>query len=633
MRTENWKKIVAGCGMVLLAAYVGGFFEILFSRSEVCLSPLQCLYAGCGTSSGRKWSMATVVLLFALTVLVIWRGKDNPLHDERNFEISDQGTYGTAGFMGTQEQKEILQADRGMEHVKGIIFGRELSSGNILSLPVDSRLNRNIAVCGSQGSMKSRAFARVMALQCVRRGESMYITDPKSELYEDLCAYLKDEGYVVKQLNLIQLTHSDAWNCLAEIDDGELIDVFCDVVIRNTTDKFDHFYDNVEMDLLKALCLYVFEEYPQEQKTFPEAYKLLLNKSVEMLDSIFERLPTDHPAKGPYQLFSKAEKVKGNAVLGLGTRLQILQNKMVQQITSHTDIDLSLPGKQKCAYFCITSDQNSTYDMLATLFTSFLSIKLVRLADRTEERVLPVPVSFILDEFPNIGVVPDFKKKLATARSRRIGMSILFQNIPQLQNRYPDNQWEEILGGCDFSIFLGCNDMTTATYYSDRTGEITVSVASIRKNFFTIRATDYVPEYSESRSIGKRQLLLPDEILRYPLDQGILIIRGHNVLRFKKMDYTEHADAGKLKMEKVVNHIPDWYRKWEKQQQEFQILDEQVYEASDPLEKNESPIKENDVQEPLTVNGAVQKPKNKKRTGNGNTVMKVDDLFVKKSKG
>lgn len=409
--------------------------------------------------------------------------------------------------------------------------------------------------------------------------------------------------------------------------------MFCDVVIRNTTDKFDHFYDNVEMDLLKALCLYVFEEYPQEQKTFPEAYKLLLNKSVEMLDSIFERLPTDHPAKGPYQLFSKAEKVKGNAVLGLGTRLQILQNKMVQQITSHTDIDLSLPGKQKCAYFCITSDQDSTYDMLATLFTSFLSIKLVRLADRTEERVLPVPVSFILDEFPNIGVVPDFKKKLATARSRRIGMSILFQNIPQLQNRYPDNQWEEILGGCDFSIFLGCNDMTTATYYSDRTGEITVSVSSIRKNFFTIRATDYVPEYSESRSIGKRQLLLPDEILRYPLDQGILIIRGHNVLRFKKIDYTEHADAGKLKMEKVVDHIPDWYRKWEKQQQEFQILDEQVYEASDPLEKNESPIKENDVQEPLTVNGAVQKTKNKKRTGNGNTVMKVDDLFVKKSKG
>lgn len=101
----------------------------------------------------------------------------------------------------------------------------------------------------------------------------MYLTDPKSELYEDLCAYLKEEGYTVKQLNLIQLIHSDAWNCLAEIDEGELIDVFCDVVIRNTTDKFDHFYDNVEMDLLKALCLYVYEEYPEGQKTFPRQQK------------------------------------------------------------------------------------------------------------------------------------------------------------------------------------------------------------------------------------------------------------------------------------------------------------------------------------------------------------------------
>ena len=455
----------------------------------------------------------------------------------------------------------------------------------------------------------------------------MFITDPKSELYEDLCAYLKETGYVVKQFNLIQLIHSDAWNCLAEIDEGELIDVFCDVVIRNTTDKFDHFYDNVEMDLLKALCLYVYEEYPPEKRTFAEAYMLLLNKSVDMLDSIFERLPTNHPAKGPYQLFAKAEKVKGNAVLGLGTRLQILQNKLVQQITSHTDIDLSLPGKQKCAYFCITSDQDSTFDMLATLFTSFLIIKLVRLADRMEDRVLPVPVSFILDEFPNIGVVPDFKKKLATARSRRIGMSILFQNIPQLQNRYPDNQWEEILGGCDFSIFLGCNDMTTATYYSDRTGEITVSVASVRKNFYTIRATDYVPEYSESKSLGKRQLLLPDEVLRYPLNQGILIIRGHNVLKFQKMDYTEHEDAKSLRLEKVVEHIPDWHKEWEKektQEQPFSYM-EQDDEVSIPL--TAEPTTEEVCEEPLTVD-AKPKRKSGKKTESKQGITRVEDLFI-----
>lgn len=612
--------------MLVLVLYVGGFLTTLFLQSEVQLNPAACIRNGLTTSAGMKWSVAAAVLFAVVAVLIILQGRGNGEQDERNFQISDQGTYGTAGFMKKDELAGILKTDKDTGSVDGIIFGKELDTGDIISLPVDSRLNRNIAVCGSQGSMKSRAFARVMALQCVRRGESMYITDPKSELYEDLCAYLKAEGYTVKQLNLIQLTHSDAWNCLAEIDEGELIDVFCDVVIRNTTDKFDHFYDNVEMDLLKALCLYVYEEYPPEQKTFPEAYKLLLNKSVEALDSIFERLPGNHPAKGPYQLFSKAEKVKGNAVLGLGTRLQILQNKLVQQITSHTDIDLTLPGREKCAYFCITSDQDSTYDMLATLFTSFLSIKLVRFADRTEERRLPIPMNFILDEFPNIGVVPDFKKKLATARSRAIGMSILYQNVPQLQNRYPDNQWEEILGGCDFSIFLGCNDMTTAYYFSDRTGEITVSVSSIRKNYYTIRATDYVPEYTESTSVGKRQLLLPDEVLRYPLDQGLLIIRGQKVLRFRKMDYTEHADVKKLRMEKVEDHIPAWYLKWEQEKAAFHMQD---YTDGVPGSSKEiqHPMENAEPGDVLAADAALPKKEKKGGRKSGKTIMKVEDLF------
>ena len=91
------------------------------------------------------------------------------------------------------------------------------------------------------GFYEIQGFCKSYGITVRAPGRACTLRDPKSELYEDLCAYLKDSGYVVKQLNLIQLTHSDAWNCLAEIDEGELIDVFCDVVIRNTTDKFDHF--------------------------------------------------------------------------------------------------------------------------------------------------------------------------------------------------------------------------------------------------------------------------------------------------------------------------------------------------------------------------------------------------------
>lgn len=612
---------------MILALYVGGFMEQLFMESAVRLAPIDTIRHGISSVAGIQCSIVAFILFGAVAGLIVWRGSGKEAYDERNFEVSSKGTYGTAGFMDEEERAQVLQSEKSFEKVDGVIFGRNLQDEKIISLPVESRLNRNFAVCGSQGSMKSRAFARVMALQCIRRGESVYLTDPKSELYEDLSFYFRESGYIVKQLNLIQLEHSDAWNCLGEIDDGSLIDVFCDVVIRNTTDKFDHFYDNTEMDLLKALCLYVFHEYPPEKRTFPEAYKLLINKSVDMLDAIFDRLPTHHPARGPYQLFAKAEKVKGNAVLGLGTRLQIMQNKLVQQITSHDEIDLSLPGREKCAYFCITSDQDSTFDMLATLFTSFLSIKLVRYADRTKERRLPVPVQFILDEFPNLGVVPDFKKKLATARSRGIGMSILFQNIPQLQNRYPDNQWEEILGGCDFSIFLGCNDMTTASYYSDRTGEITVSVSSIRKSYYTIRATDYVPEYTESTSLGKRMLLLPDEILRFPLDQGLLIIRGQKVCRFRKMDYLEHPDSQYMKLEKVEEHIPEWFKDWKQEKQNFKIYAEKEPDLPDKKEGG------TEAGNPLTLDTEIKKTE---KQANAKTseqqeekrIMKVEELFA-----
>lgn len=612
---------------MILALYVGGFMEQLFMESAVRLAPIDTIRHGISSVAGIQCSIVAFILFGAVAGLIVWRGSGKEAYDERNFEVSSKGTYGTAGFMDEEERALVLQSEKSFEKVDGVIFGRNLQDEKIISLPVESRLNRNFAVCGSQGSMKSRAFARVMALQCIRRGESVYLTDPKSELYEDFSFYFRESGYTVKQLNLIQLEHSDAWNCLGEIDDGSLIDVFCDVVIRNTTDKFDHFYDNTEMDLLKALCLYVFHEYPPEKRTFPEAYKLLINKSVDMLDAIFDRLPTHHPARGPYQLFAKAEKVKGNAVLGLGTRLQIMQNKLVQQITSHDEIDLSLPGREKCAYFCITSDQDSTFDMLATLFTSFLSIKLVRYADRTKERRLPVPVQFILDEFPNLGVVPDFKKKLATARSRGIGMSILFQNIPQLQNRYPDNQWEEILGGCDFSIFLGCNDMTTASYYSDRTGEITVSVSSIRKSYYTIRATDYVPEYTESTSLGKRMLLLPDEILRFPLDQGLLIIRGQKVCRFRKMDYLEHPDSQYMKLEKVEEHIPEWFKDWKQEKQNFKIYAEKEPDLPDKKEGG------TEAGNPLTLDTEIKKTE---KQANAKTseqqeekrIMKVEELFA-----
>ena len=206
---------------------------------------------------------------------------------------------------------------------------------------------------------------------------SLIISDPKSELYEKTSAYLRGKGYIVRKFDLVTPSSSDSWNCLSEINGQELMaQLFCDVIIKNTgSERGDHFWDNAEMNLLKALVLYVEQGYPKEKRNIGEVYKLLTMSSEKELNAIFDVLPVDHPAKAPYSIFKQSsENVRGGVIIGLGSRLQVFQNKDIQQITSHDEIDLELPGKQPCAYFCITSDQDSTFDFLSSLCLSFVFI-------------------------------------------------------------------------------------------------------------------------------------------------------------------------------------------------------------------------------------------------------------------
>lgn len=139
-------------------------------ESVVRLEPIDTIKHGISSAAGIQCSIVAFFLFGIIAGLIIWRGSGKESYDERNFEISQKGTYGTAGFMGEEERSQVLRTDKNLEKVDGVIFGRDIQDKKIISLPVESRLNRNFAVCGSQGSMKSRAFARVMALQCIRRG-------------------------------------------------------------------------------------------------------------------------------------------------------------------------------------------------------------------------------------------------------------------------------------------------------------------------------------------------------------------------------------------------------------------------------------------------------------------------------
>lgn len=498
--------------------------------------------------------------LFVILIFMVMHMGDNDgevKDEERNLSYSSKGTYGTAGFMTDSEMNEVLELCD-PKKTDGTILGK--LNGKAVCLPIKSRMNRNIAVFGASGTMKSRAFARNMIFQTVKRGESLVVTDPKSELYEDMAKYLENNGYLVNVFNLVSPKHSDSWNFLAETEGEEIMaQTLVDVIIKNTGSlKGDPFWDNSEANLLKALVLYVMREYPEENRNMGEVYKLLTVSSESALNKLFSILPISHPAKAPYNIFRQAaESVRGGIIIGLGSRLQVFQNRLICEMTSCDDIDLELPGRQRCAYFCITSDQDSTFDFLSSLFFSFLFIKLVRYADKhCAGGKLTVPVTFVCDEFPNIGTIPDFCKKISTVRSRGLNISIIFQNLAQLQNRYPQNQWQEILGNCDTQLFLGCTDELTSTFISNRTGDVTIGVSSKAKQLGTWRISNYTPEYRQTSSIGKRKLLTPDEVLRLPLHKSLIILRGQKVLKVDKFDYTLHPESKKLLPCKAVEHIP-----------------------------------------------------------------------------
>ena len=489
---------------------------------------------------------------------------DGKIHDERGFTVTKNGLYGTASWMSEKEMHKVLEVST-PEKAEGVILGEY--RGKVVCLPKDTRLNRHIAIFGASGTMKTRAVVRNALFQSIRRGESVVVTDTKGELYGDTAELYRKNGYDVKVFNLVSPAHGDSWNCMSDLHGDTLMaHVLTNVIIGNTSSgRGDHFWDNGEANLLKALVLYVDQDQRRDAaaKHLPAVYQMLTQYSERQLTAMFEKLPLDHPARAPYNLFSQSsDTVRSGIILGLGTRLQVLQNQAVQQITSQSDIDLTAPGRRKCAYFIILSDQDASMAFLSSLFFSFLFIKLTRYADANPDSRCKVPVNLIFDEFSNVGKIggaadgSDFTRALSTIRSRDIRVMLAVQSLGQLQNRYGNNLWAEIIGNCDIQLMLGCTDDVSAEYFSARSGDISVEVNSTMTVRRTIAVAQIIPQYRHTEGQGKRRLLTPDEILRLPNSEMLCIVRGCNILKLRKFDYTNHPMAREIRRVSIYDYEP-----------------------------------------------------------------------------
>ena len=527
-------------------------------------NPIRCIPSAF-TWNGLKGMALFLAGVAAIYLYVKFHDKfSGELHDPRGFTISKSGTYGTAGWMSDKDMKEVLELTTPAK-AEGNILGER--NGQLVCLPKDTRLNRHTAVFGASGTMKSRAVIRNNLFQAIKRGESVIISDPKSEMYNDTSELFRKNGYEVKVFNLVDPMHSDTWNCMSDMGrDTLMAQMLTNVIIGNTSSgKGDHFWDNGETNLLKALVLYVAldEHRTQDQKNLSEVYRLLVDLSESALFQLFERLPSDSPAKASFNLFAQAsDTVRSGIKLGLGTRLQVLQNKAVTRLISGNEIDLTAPGKRKCAYYIILSDQETSMAFLSSLFFSFLFIKLTRFADNSPGGHCPIPVNLVLDEFNNIGRIggapdgSDFARSLSVIRSRDIRVMIAVQSLGQLQNRYPNNLWAEIIGNCDIQLMLGCTDDVTANYFSARSGDLSIQVASTMTTKQTVAVAQVIPQYRETQGHGRRKLLTPDEVLRLPHNEMLVIIRGQNILKLMKFDYTRHPMAKDMEPVSILDYNP-----------------------------------------------------------------------------
>ena len=577
---EHWiiYSVMALTGLYLYGMVVASFRGALYNfmtntdGKMFTLNPIKCIGA---VFTPQGLGIAFFILIMYLLIKQNWLQYITGVKikkDERNFYTVNEGTHGTSGWMDRKDMKKTFLIGTA-DSVEGAILGKLARRGfyEYLGLNADNGLNKHIMIYGASGSGKSRGFIKPFILKTAKLMQSMIIVDPKAEMAEQMAEYLKEEGYVVKMFNLLDMENSDAWNCLG--GDIDMVQSVAEVIIRNTSEEGQKadFWDKAEKNLLVALIHYVYtlkdpvtgELLPIQKRSLDTIYNMLSHDGQKELDAKMQRLPLDHPARAPYGIFKQAAgNLWGNIFIGLGSRLNVFQNKLVKKITSYHEIDLELPGKRPCAYFCIISDQDSSLEFLSSLFFSLLFKKLSDYARKhgDERGRLPVEVNMVLEEFCNIGRLLDFKKTISTVRSRGINCQIAAQSAAQMADRYPVNEWQEIVGNCDTQIMLGCNDQMTSEFISKKCGNITIrttsSMAPQTPLFSPI--TRQVNGYKQNTSNATRPLMYPDEIEHMDNRECLILVRGQKPLKAMKIIPDELSEFHKLKRTRITEYVPKW---------------------------------------------------------------------------
>ena len=431
--------------------------------------------------------------------------------------------------------------------------------------------NKNVLVIGGSGSGKTRFFVKPNLLQC---HSSYVVTDPKGTILNEVGALLDRKGYRIKSLNLINFKKSMRYNPLAYIRSEKDILKLVNALILNTKGEgeksSEDFWVKAERLYYSALIGYIWYEAEPEERNFITLLDLInaseareddeeFQSPVDLLFAKLEKEHPDHFAVKQYRKFKMAAgKTLKSILISCGARLAPFDIAELRDLMAEDELELDTLGDRKSALFVILSDTDSTFNFVAALMYSQLFNLLCDKADDFYGGRLPVHVRCLLDEFANIGQIPNFDRLIATIRSREISASIILQSQSQLKTIYKDAA-DTIVGNCDSTLFLGGKEKSTLKEISELLGKETIDSFNQSEN-----RGSQVSHGLTFQKLGK-ELMSQDELAVMDGGKCIFMLRGVRPFLSEKFDLTKHpnykytADADKkylFDMERYMKRKP-----------------------------------------------------------------------------
>ena len=411
------------------------------------------------------------------------------------------------------------------------------------------RRNLNVLVCGGSGAGKTRFYAKPNIMQA---NTSFVVLDPKGEILRDTGNLLRDKGYEIKVLDLINMEKSHCYNPFVYLKDDNDIQKLVTNIFKNTTPKGsqtqDPFWDNAAMMLLLALVFYLHYEAPEEEQNFPMVLEMIRAGEVmenddgynSPLDELFNRLEERNPEHIALKYYRNYRSGSGKTLksiqITLVSRLEKFNLGSLAGITQSDDMELSELGERKTAVFAVIPDNDSSFNFIVGMLYTQLFQQLYYKADIVHGGRLPVHVHFVMDEFANVALPDEFDKLLSTMRSREISVSIIIQNLAQLKALF-EKQWESIVGNCDEFLYLGGNEQSTHEYVSKLLGKETIDMNTYGQS----RGRN--GNYSTNWQITGRELMTPDEVRMLDNKYALLFIRGERPVMDFKYDILKHPNV------------------------------------------------------------------------------------------